>query len=132
LRTNLVNNFIVNPDVQIKLSNWDSDFTGGMYKNYAESILDNDFVNQMSNLQYKLFADKNQALLVVLQGVDASGKDSTIRHAMMLSIPRVVKLSHLRNLMMRKYPMITCGEYTNTLLQKEKLRYLIDPIMKLL
>jgi polyphosphate kinase 2 (PPK2 family) len=72
LRTNLVNNFIVNPDVQIKLSNWDSDFTGGMYKNYAESILDNDFVNQMSNLQYKLFADKNQALLVVLQGVDAS------------------------------------------------------------
>ena len=92
MRTNLVNNFIVDPDIQIKLSNWDSDFTGGMSKNYAENLLDNDFMNQMSNLQYKLFADKNQALLVVLQGVDASGKDGTIRHAMNAFNPQSCKV----------------------------------------
>ena len=37
---------------------------------------------QMSELQYKLFASKNQSLLIILQGVDASGKDGTIRHVM--------------------------------------------------
>jgi polyphosphate kinase 2 (PPK2 family) len=34
----------------------------------------------MSELQYKLFADKSQSLRIILQGVDASGKDGTIRH----------------------------------------------------
>jgi polyphosphate kinase 2 (PPK2 family) len=36
----------------------------------------------MSELQYKLFADNSQSLLIILQGVDASGKDRTIRHVM--------------------------------------------------
>ena len=36
----------------------------------------------MSELQYKLFADNSQSLLIILQGVDASGKDGTIRHVM--------------------------------------------------
>jgi PPK2 family polyphosphate:nucleotide phosphotransferase len=38
--------------------------------------------SQMSELQYKLFADKGQSLIIILQGVDASGKDGTIRHVM--------------------------------------------------
>lgn len=38
--------------------------------------------NRMSHLQYKLFADKSQALLIILQGIDTSGKASTIRHVM--------------------------------------------------
>jgi polyphosphate kinase 2 (PPK2 family) len=38
--------------------------------------------SQMSELQYKLFADNSQSLLIILQGVDASGKDGTIRHVM--------------------------------------------------
>ena len=29
-----------------------------------------------------LFADRSQALLIVMQGIDTSGKDSTIRHVM--------------------------------------------------
>jgi PPK2 family polyphosphate:nucleotide phosphotransferase len=36
----------------------------------------------MSNLQYKLFADKSQSLLIILQGISGAGKDSTIRSAM--------------------------------------------------
>ena len=31
-------------------------------KDYAENILENDLVNRLSNLQYKLFADKNQSI----------------------------------------------------------------------
>jgi PPK2 family polyphosphate:nucleotide phosphotransferase len=92
LKTNLVNNFVVGPNTQIEFSNWDPEFTGGIYKNYAENLLDNELGNQMSNLQYKLFADKNQALLVVLQGMDTSGKDSTIRHVMNAFNPQSCKV----------------------------------------
>ena len=34
----------------------------------------------MDRLQYRLYADASQSLLVVLQGLDAAGKDGTIRH----------------------------------------------------
>ena len=40
------------------------------------------FSSRMSELQYKLFADNGQTLLIILQGVDASGKDRTISHVM--------------------------------------------------
>src|SRR3982750_1031851 len=36
----------------------------------------------MSVLQYLLYAENRRALLVVLQGIDAGGKDGTIRHVM--------------------------------------------------
>lgn len=92
LKKDIAENFIVNPGIEIKLSNWDPSFTGGISKSYAENLLENDFMNQMSNLQYKLFADKSQALLVVLQGMDASGKDGTIRHAMNALNPQSCKV----------------------------------------
>ncbi len=41
-----------------------------------------DIMNQISDLQYKLYADKGKGLLIILQGTDTSGKDSTIRHVM--------------------------------------------------
>jgi polyphosphate kinase 2 (PPK2 family) len=42
-------------------------------------------------------ADKNQALLIILQGIDTSGKDGTIRHVMMHLIHGAAKMFHLRN-----------------------------------
>src|ERR1051326_4086565 len=37
---------------------------------------------RLSVLQYLLYAEARRALLVVLQGIDAGGKDGTIRHVM--------------------------------------------------
>ena len=37
-------------------------------------------VKRMGELQYLLYADNDQSLLVVLQGLDAAGKDGVIRH----------------------------------------------------
>jgi polyphosphate kinase 2 (PPK2 family) len=37
-------------------------------------------VERMDKLQYLLYADGNQSLLVVLQALDAAGKDGVIRH----------------------------------------------------
>ncbi|HXT84407.1 MAG TPA: polyphosphate kinase 2 family protein [Verrucomicrobiae bacterium] len=83
-----ISKFIVTPNTNIKLSKWDTGFSDDYYKNDAENLLKNEYANQMSNLQYKLFADKKQSLLIILQGMDASGKDSTIRHVMSFFNPQ--------------------------------------------
>lgn len=38
--------------------------------------------NHMFELQAKLYAENTRSLLIILQGMDASGKDGTIRHVM--------------------------------------------------
>ena len=66
---------------KLKLKDWDPDYNAGKRKEDVESDLAH-FTSQMSELQYKLFAAKSQSLVIILQGVDASGKDGTIRHVM--------------------------------------------------
>jgi PPK2 family polyphosphate:nucleotide phosphotransferase len=39
-------------------------------------------LDRLREFQHLLYADKRHALLIVLQGLDASGKDGTIRHVM--------------------------------------------------
>src|SRR5439155_1708260 len=39
-------------------------------------------IARLDELQYVMYADHRHALLVVLQGMDAAGKDGTIRHVM--------------------------------------------------
>jgi PPK2 family polyphosphate:nucleotide phosphotransferase len=39
-------------------------------------------VEAISDLQYKLFAEDRQSLLIIFQGMDASGKDGAIKHIM--------------------------------------------------
>ena len=45
---------------------------------------------ELLDLQERLFAEKKQAILVVLQGLDTSGKDGTIRHLMTTMNPQGV------------------------------------------
>jgi PPK2 family polyphosphate:nucleotide phosphotransferase len=39
-------------------------------------------IEEISDLQYKLYAENRQSLLIILQGMDAAGKDGTIKHIM--------------------------------------------------
>jgi PPK2 family polyphosphate:nucleotide phosphotransferase len=66
---------------KLKLEDWNTEYNAYKKKENVERELDR-LSRQMSELQYKLFASKNQSLLIILQGVDASGKDGTIRHVM--------------------------------------------------
>jgi PPK2 family polyphosphate:nucleotide phosphotransferase len=46
----------------------------------AAAVYTEKWVSRIGELQYALYAEKKQALLVVLQGMDGSGKDSTIKN----------------------------------------------------
>ena len=76
--------FLVRPGKvkkKLNLRNWDADYHANKSKEGVEKEL-TVFSSQLSELQYKLFADNRHALVIILQGVDASGKDGTIRHVM--------------------------------------------------
>jgi PPK2 family polyphosphate:nucleotide phosphotransferase len=72
--------FLVPPGTNIKLINYDPDDTAGVKnKGDAEKELSK-LRKQLSDLQLVLYAEHKHALLVVLQALDAGGKDGTIRH----------------------------------------------------
>jgi PPK2 family polyphosphate:nucleotide phosphotransferase len=66
---------------KLKLKDWDPDYDAGKKKEEVEKELVH-FSSRMSELQYKLLAANSQSLVIILQGVDTSGKDGTIRHVM--------------------------------------------------
>jgi PPK2 family polyphosphate:nucleotide phosphotransferase len=47
---------------------------------------------ELMDLQERLFAEKKQAILIVLQGLDTSGKDGTVRHVMTAMNPQGVQV----------------------------------------
>ena len=72
--------FIVTPGEHVDLERIDPGFTGDFkHKEEAEAEIPDDN-ERLSKLQYLLYADNAQSLLIVLQGLDAAGKDGTIAH----------------------------------------------------
>lgn len=78
---NLAKDLRVRPGSRIRLSDIDPEDTHGVKKEDAESRLTKN-LERLSVLQYLLYAESRRSLLVVLQGIDAGGKDGTIRHVM--------------------------------------------------
>jgi PPK2 family polyphosphate:nucleotide phosphotransferase len=70
------------PGKRFHLRDFDSGDTGGhRKKSDAESKLLQG-LEELATLQEMLHAGREQALLIVLQGIDAGGKDGTIKHVM--------------------------------------------------
>ncbi|MEJ7640781.1 MAG: hypothetical protein WKF36_01150 [Candidatus Nitrosocosmicus sp.] len=63
----------------MKLRDWDPDTDFGKSKKDVEAELPG-ILKHLSELQYKLFAENSRSLLIVLQGMDTSGKDGTVRN----------------------------------------------------
>lgn len=77
-----VNDCIVKPGTKVKLSKITTDSSSKKTKKDDFKLqLQND-IDEISNYQYKLYAENRQSLLIILQGMDASGKDGTIKHIM--------------------------------------------------
>jgi PPK2 family polyphosphate:nucleotide phosphotransferase len=68
------------PD-RFELKSMDCADTGAVDKDAAGSMLADD-VKRLSDLQERLYAEHSWAVLIVLQGMDAAGKDSVVAHVM--------------------------------------------------
>lgn len=79
---------IVEPGTRVKLKDVDAAFHGdnGSAEEAKEALAKN--VSRLAELQQKLYGEKKHALLIVLQGIDAAGKDGTCWHVMAAMNPQ--------------------------------------------
>ncbi len=72
--------FGVEPGKKIRLAKIDPSYTA-KHESHEKAIPKiRKHVERMDKLQYLLYADASQSLLVVLQALDAAGKDGVVRH----------------------------------------------------
>jgi PPK2 family polyphosphate:nucleotide phosphotransferase len=76
----------IRPGSRVKLKKFDADDTGSWGKNEngkaQAKARTAKLATQLGELQERLYAGGQRALLIVLQGMDTSGKDGTIKHVM--------------------------------------------------
>ncbi len=76
----ILTNLKVTVNKTITLDNYDPAFCDGYpNKKAAKQQLKND-IKMMSKLQYQLYAENKQSLLIIFQAMDAAGKDGAIQH----------------------------------------------------
>ena len=75
----LIKRCIVKPGSKISLEDRDPADTFGLHRD-DDATQKN--IERLTELQHLLYADHKHALLIILQALDAGGKDGTIRHVM--------------------------------------------------
>ena len=76
----ITNKLMVTEGKKINLQKLSPRYDFSINEKKAEYVLNQNLKKRMSDLQYRLYAERKKALLIVFQGIDTSGKDSTIRH----------------------------------------------------
>jgi PPK2 family polyphosphate:nucleotide phosphotransferase len=82
----------VDPDVDVSIADQDPGDTGSDTSEEAARAELAGLVDQIADLQARLYAEEERSLLVVLQGIDAAGKDSTVAHVFRGTNPQGVRV----------------------------------------
>jgi PPK2 family polyphosphate:nucleotide phosphotransferase len=82
MATRFSKELLVRPGHKVKLSKWDPEDTLGWDKNHEMKESLEKAIERLDSFQYRLYAEKKHAVLLIFQGLDAAGKDGTIRHVM--------------------------------------------------
>jgi len=80
-QSKLIKRFRVDRPKSFRLADFDPADTAGFKKTEAKRIV-KAHAERLGDLQERLYAEDRWALLIILQGVDAAGKDGVIKHVM--------------------------------------------------
>ena len=80
--SNHLKKLIVEPGAKIRLKHFDPSYHGKheSHKSALAEIPKN--LQKMEQLQYLMYSENKHSLLIVLQGLDAAGKDVVVRHVL--------------------------------------------------
>lgn len=79
----LTKRFRIDDPDKFRLSDFDPDDRQGLTKDKSEAkVMLDDGIDRLVELQEKLYADARWSLLIILQAMDAAGKDSVVEHVM--------------------------------------------------
>ena len=85
--------FFVTPHVKFKLGNIDPAYTGAFESHESVGAEIARHTASLALLQYRLYAEGKRSFLIVLQGLDAAGKDGVIRHVISGTNPQGVNVA---------------------------------------
>ena len=88
--------FRIAPGASVRLSEFSTDGTQGWKKDDAKDETER-LIKEVDALQERLYAERTQSLLVVLQAMDGAGKDSTIRHVFGPLHPQGVRVAPFKS-----------------------------------
>jgi PPK2 family polyphosphate:nucleotide phosphotransferase len=71
---------VIRPGNRVKLGEIDPSYVGSYESCDTAAAVTRALVSRLDRLQYLMYAEKKHSLLIVLQGLDACGKDGVIRH----------------------------------------------------
>lgn len=79
-----------------KLKSFSTDDTDGFTDKNEVKLLTEDNILKMASLQDKLYADGSKSLLIIIQAMDAAGKDGIIKHVMKGINPQGTKVTSFK------------------------------------
>ena len=87
----------VKPDTKVDLRKWSTRATDGFSgdKQQGAALLPS-LNEQLADLQAMLYAESKHKMLIILQGMDTSGKDGTIKHVFRTINPVGVKVKDFK------------------------------------
>jgi len=88
--------FRVEPGQRVKLPKWPTTAVDGAPSKEDAKIQTDELAARLLDLQQVLYARANHKLLVVLQGMDTSGKDGTIKHVFKMINPLGVRVANFK------------------------------------
>ena len=80
--------FRVKPDKKLRLKDIDPAYRGQHETEQDAAVEIEHYRQKMANLQAVLYAEKKHSVLVVLQALDAAGKDGTVNHVLSVLNPQ--------------------------------------------
>src|SRR6266481_1409291 len=80
VESNYLRDFIVRPGARVKLGDLDPGYFGGRHSHETAFPEIQSYLQKIDQLQYLMYAERKRSLLIVLQGLDAGGKDGVVRH----------------------------------------------------
>jgi len=80
--SNYLKKLIVKPNSKIRLKHLDPDYHGKHESRESALPEIQKNLQKMEPLQYLMYAENKHSLLIVLQGLDAAGKDGVVRHVL--------------------------------------------------
>jgi len=118
--------FAVEPESKVRLSKIDPSYSGKHSREEVQSEIQR-HVERIDKSQYLLYADGNQSLLIVLQALDAAGKDGVIRHVFSGMNPQGTFVNQAKT----RPRTISCGAPTFAHLEWARSLSLIDHITRM-
>jgi PPK2 family polyphosphate:nucleotide phosphotransferase len=80
--SNYQKRLVVKPGSKIRLKHLDPSSHGKHESHKAALPEIQEYLEKMEELQYRMYAENKHSLLIVLQGLDAAGKDGVVRHVL--------------------------------------------------